>query len=535
MAETKEERRARIEKEVADRSAARKEAYFKKQTESKAAAAAKAPDLPAPDAYKYDYVWRQDVGAATGQINLVKTINPYYNAATNEITDPATGETKKADQSMWSGPTSFRGDVTTSAASVSDTGVKLDVKDPVSGLTPAQIQAKQFAEELAKALGAKIDPATGLIDPKTMTNPQGINTFSGVKTDSKVDVIEVRRVKNPDGTTTVFYSDGSTKIIPAIVVTGNGNNVTGDGNSNTISGPSTNIDVLKAMLRGLGYNASIIDSSASFLLALLKDGLDYDNAVEVFLNTKEYTTKDGKKLESPFYAEYAYLNEGLVRSKTAAELYNFVEGAKEVASTFNLNQKFISKDYLKKYVKNNVSVADLSQRANLAKLKAVNADPAYIDSLKRYGYITNASDLTDFFLDPEIGQDTLNQRRASAAFGAEAIKRAKQGITFSTQTFDKIVSGLMGQGYTAEGVEVKAAQGLGNVAESLMPTTKLSGIYERLPKEDAAKIQEELLAEEFQGLASERRARLKELETRAYQGAAGTTSSSLKKRTAGII
>jgi hypothetical protein len=534
MAETKEERRARIEKEVAARSAARKEAYFETQTESKAAAAAKAPDLPAPDAYKYDYVWRQDVGAATGQINLVKTINPYYNAATNEITDPATGETKKATQSMWSGPTSFRGDVTTSAASVSDTGVKLDVKDPISGLTPAQIQAKKFAEELAKALGAKIDPATGLIDPKTMTNPQGINTFSGVKANSKVDVIEIRRVKNPDGTTTVFYSDGSTKIIPATVVIGNGNG-NGDGSGSTLSGPSTNVDVLKAMLRGLGFNSTIIDASSSFLLALLKDGLDYDNAVEVFLNTKEYTTKDGKKLESPFYAEYAYLNEGLVRPKTAAELYNFVEGAKEVASTFNLNQKFISKDYLKKYVKNNVSAADLSQRANLAKLKAVNADPAYIDSLKRYGYITNASDLTDFFLDPEVGQDTLNQRRASAAFGAEAIKRAKQGITFSTQTFDKIVSVLMGQGYTAEGVEIKAAQGLGNVAEVLMPTTKLSGIYERLPKEDVAQIEQELLTEEFQGLASERRARLKELETRAYQGAAGTTSSSLKNRTAGII
>ena len=36
--ETKEERRARIEKEVADRSAARKETYFEAQAKSKAEA-----------------------------------------------------------------------------------------------------------------------------------------------------------------------------------------------------------------------------------------------------------------------------------------------------------------------------------------------------------------------------------------------------------------------------------------------------------------------------------------------------------------
>ena len=112
MAETKEERRARIEKEVAERSAARREAYFEKQAESKAAAAAKTPPLPEPDAFVYNYAWKQDVGAPTGEIKLVKSPNPYYDPATNTVTDPATGETKPATQSMWSGTTVFRGDGT---------------------------------------------------------------------------------------------------------------------------------------------------------------------------------------------------------------------------------------------------------------------------------------------------------------------------------------------------------------------------------------------------------------------------------------
>lgn len=313
------------------------------------------------------------------------------------------------------------------------------------------------------------------------------------------------------------------------------NATSGDGDTIT-----TNVDILKSMLRGLGFNSSIIDSSTSFLMALLKDGLEYDNAIAVFLNSKDYTFKDGKKLESPFYTEYGYLNEGLVRRKSAAELYNAVEGYKEVASTYNLNQKFLSKDYLKNYIKNNVSVANLAERANLARLKSVNADPAYTESLRKFGYITTATDLTDFFLDPTIGQETMNQRRSEAAFGAEAIKRAQQGVEFSTDRFNKIVSGLLGLGMSAEGVEVRAAQGFQNISESLLPTGKLSGIYERLPQADQkdlmSQIQSELEKEEFTGLASERRKRLRELETRSFQAQAGTAGSlSLRRSATGAI
>jgi hypothetical protein len=132
--ETKEERRARIEKEVAAESAARKQAYFETQAKSKAGAEALAPDLPAADAYRYSYAWRQDPGAPTGALKLIKNPNPYYDASSNTIVDPATGERTPAVQSMWSGPTTFRAD-----GAVVTTGS--DVRDPVTGLTPAQKEA----------------------------------------------------------------------------------------------------------------------------------------------------------------------------------------------------------------------------------------------------------------------------------------------------------------------------------------------------------------------------------------------------------
>ena len=105
--ETKEERRLRIQKEVADASAARREEYFKAQEESKAKAAAAAAPLPQPDAYVYDYAWRQGVGTPEGELKLIKSPNPYYDASTNEIVDPATGARRPATQSMYTGaPTS---------------------------------------------------------------------------------------------------------------------------------------------------------------------------------------------------------------------------------------------------------------------------------------------------------------------------------------------------------------------------------------------------------------------------------------------
>ena len=140
--------------------------------------------------------------------------------------------------------------------------------------------------------------------------------------------------------------------------------------TDTNGAPTNNIDVLKATLRSLGFTSAILDSSTSFLNSLIKEGLDYDNAVEIFLNTKEYTLKNGTKISSPFYTEYGYLNEGLVTPKTASELFNFVEGTKGVVDKYKLSSKYLSSDNLKLYVKNGVTVTNLAERAAMSELRA---------------------------------------------------------------------------------------------------------------------------------------------------------------------
>jgi hypothetical protein len=377
-----------------------------------------------------------------------------------------------------------------------------------TGKTQAQLDAEAGALAVAASTGGTIDPKTGKIIPPA----------------------------NNSGTGGAGGAGGAGGV--------GGGGVSG-GSATSTDTPTTNIDVLKATLRGLGFTSAILDSSTSFLNSLLKEGLDYDNAVEIFLNTKEYTLKNGTKISSPFYTEYGYLNEGLVTPKTANELFNFVEGAKGVIDKYKLSSKYLSSDNLKLYVKNGVTVTDLSQRAAMAELRALEADPFQTDALIKQGFIGSAADLKDFFLDPKIGQEQLELNKQTGVFTAEALRRAKSGvITDATQLakFKQLTATLAAKGYSEGQIANYAAEGFQNIAQDINPLTSLTQIYEKAGGTVASNaalasnIQSDLLAQEFQGMPSERRKRLSEQNIRAFQGSAGTGSTSLRTAgTSGLI
>lgn len=305
---------------------------------------------------------------------------------------------------------------------------------------------------------------------------------------------------------------------------------------------SSSTDILKAILKGMGFNSKIIDASTTFLESLLTDGLDYDNAVSVFLNAKEYTTKNGNKMESPFYTEYGYLNEGLVNPKTAAELYNAVEGYKGIVDKYSLNKKFIASESLKAYVKNNVTVADLDERANTARLKAISADTGQVNALIKLGYISAPDQLTDFYLNPNIGKETLEQNRITGAFTAEAIRRANAGIEVDKERFTRYGAMLTEKGLTESQAGQVAGQAFETISQQLQPLTAYSQMYEKTGGTQetnaqlAGTIQQELESEQLLGMASQRRKRLSEQATLAFQAKPGLASTALNTRgTSGLL
>jgi hypothetical protein len=301
---------------------------------------------------------------------------------------------------------------------------------------------------------------------------------------------------------------------------------------------TTNIAVLKSLLKGQGFSSTLIDASATYLQKLLvEENLDYDNAVEVFLNSKEYSFSDGKTMVSPFYTEYGYLNEGLTNPKSARELYGAVEGYKGVVDTYKMSTKFLSTDSLKGYIKNNVTVADLAERANMSAMRSIETDPFQVEALRRQGFIGTSANLIDFYMDEKIGKEQLEINRQTGVFTAEALRRERAGVVTSQAQlagFKQLTATLAAKGYSEAQISQLAATGFENISQTLDPLAKYAGIYEKaggtVESNAAVKesLQSSLLSEEFVGTESQRRKRLEEQNQRAFQGQSGTTTTSLR-------
>lgn len=324
----------------------------------------------------------------------------------------------------------------------------------------------------------------------------------------------------------LVYSDGTTGFEPNPAYGQEEEDVKG----------TTNVQVLKAILLAKGLPSDLVDDSVSFLQTLLKDGIDAESAISIYLNNKDFTTKGGTTVKSPFYTKYGFYNDALTEKYDASTLFNTVEGYKNVVNKYGVNPKFASTDYIQKYLKNKRSVADLDTYANTARLKAISADPNYVNSLRAIGAINAEQDLTDFYMDPNVGTETMKQNINTAAFTTEAVRRANMLAPLDVTRAKQYAAQLTAQGLTEGQVSALASQGYETIAGTLEPLTKYSGIYEGAAAKPAKSIQEELEEEQFRGLESERRKRLAEQATRSFQGQSGLTSQSLSMgSTSGII
>jgi hypothetical protein len=312
-----------------------------------------------------------------------------------------------------------------------------------------------------------------------------------------------------------------------VVFQGSGPTRTAAASSTTVppaTVPTKSTDLIKAKLKGLNFPDSIIDSSINFVQAAMDDGIELANAVDLLYNNKEYTTKNGAKIASPFYAEFTSLKENYKGdprfTPSPKELMEFSLGVKSLVSRYGRSSKFAERASLEQYVANGVRITDLDNRFATAALKTVEADPNEVKTLMALGYIKNAEDLADFYLDPKIGQEQFEINAKTAAFGKQALKRAGSGITFDAARIKQLAANT---GNVAD-AEATAAQGYEAISQTLQPLTKLEQIYG--VGINQAAIQTQLEEEQFKGTASELRKRRKEQEELAFQRRSGTISAS---------
>ena len=303
-------------------------------------------------------------------------------------------------------------------------------------------------------------------------------------------------------------------------------------------------ELLRASLADIGIPASMIDSSITFVQALIDDGMSEADAVQIYYNNKNFTTKKGSTVESPFYREFTSLGEGVLnqatgRPYTPKELMATSLGIKDLVKSYGVSDAFASQDSLKKYIANNVSVKALDERFMMAKIKTTEADPNYVAALKKLGYISGAQDLTSFYADNNIGQAQLETNRKTAAFATEALKRAGSGIQFDAAQLKQLAANQIASGASETDIQSTASRGFENIAQQLGQTVNLSQMFEQGNAGTAGTIQSELQAQEFQGTESQRQKKLKELATRSMQASSGTYTGRIaaysNASTAGLV
>lgn len=303
------------------------------------------------------------------------------------------------------------------------------------------------------------------------------------------------------------------------------------GGGGNAPGPTTARALLEAALRAEGIPDDLIQPSVAFLEALDNDDIDdLADMTSIYFNNKNFTTKKGVTLESPFYKRYTSLGEGLVnpatgRPYTGKEMFAWRTGIEQKVDQYSLSPLFKSDDTLKKLAKSGRSVQSFAELAETAILAEKEADPYKVAALRKMGYVGANGGLRDFYLNPEIGTQQLEENRRSGAIATEALRYAEKGILFDEARIKQI--GAAYGNVTEAAAQSKASALYQTVGESLQPMTALAGIYERPTQttgQMAPSIQKELEDETLYAMPSERRKRLAGLNIAEFQRTSGTVA-----------
>jgi hypothetical protein len=184
-------------------------------------------------------------------------------------------------------------------------------------------------------------------------------------------------------------------------------------------------------------------------------------------------------------------------------------------------QRFVNRTQFATFIGNDISNTEVGRRVKTAVERLQMGDPAILRQLRSYYAITD-SDIVSYFLNPKEVLPELEAKVTTAEIGATAGQ-------YGLDTGLARASDLERYGVDLE----RARRGYSNIAQVLPRATTLSDIYKQAGIDYTQTTAEE---EEFKGLASAKRAREKlvGLETAAFSGASGAARGvSLSKQLGG--
>lgn len=260
------------------------------------------------------------------------------------------------------------------------------------------------------------------------------------------------------------------------------------------------------------FNKYGLGSLAAKIRDLAVDGASEATITIGLQETEEYKTR--------FAANTDRLNKGL-KVLTPGEYLNLEDGYRQVLRSYGLKQ-FDTDAYVKQFIANDVSAAELSDRVVTAVQRVQNADPAISQTLRDY-YGIGAADMVAYVLDPNQQLQKIQRQVSAAEVGTAARRQGLEaGVAVSEQ--------LAAQGIS----EAEAQKGYATIANILPTAEKLSKIYGGTMQKYG---QTEGEQEVFNSLASAQRARekLTAREIAQFQGSSGTMKTSLSTATKGQL
>lgn len=174
------------------------------------------------------------------------------------------------------------------------------------------------------------------------------------------------------------------------------------------------------------------------------------------------------------------------------------------------------------WIGNNVSATEISERVGDATDAALNTDPHYLEALGQMGL--NTGDLTAAMLDQGRSLPLLRKTLGTAKLGAASLGA---GLGFNQDSAGKYYSLLADANGNVDAQS--AAQAYGQVAAALPRANSLSKVYGE--QVDQGTLEEEYLGKST--LASQKRARLANLEMAQYKGTGGTGDKALNQKSRG--
>ena len=494
MAETKEERRLRIQKEVADRTAAREKAYFEAQAKSKAEAESKLAPLPKPDVYVYDYAWRQGVGTPEGEYRLTKTPNPLYDASTNEVVDPVTGVRTKVVMSTYSG----------------------SAKTGATGSSDSLYDAKRASGYGMDTAGNQYRGAGNAADPLTINGNLFTGTWQGKTYQNGILVSTpiVSGSTNTGSTTKTTYTAPDGKIFTDLGAY-NAYIAQVAADAKRKAGQSA-YDLLFSEFDRYGLGALIEP-----LKGFIQEGL---SQAEFTLRLRE--TDAYKKR---FAANAQRIKAGL-RALSEAEYITLEDQYQNVMRNYGLPASYYTRGDMgvqtgfEKFIAGDVSAAELEDRIQTAQNRVINAAPEVSKALREFYPDISNGDILAYALDPDQALTNIKRKVGAAEIGAGALQA---GLATGLSRAEE----LQRFGVTGE----QARQGYQSIAEFLPSASKLGDIYRKsgMGPYNQAVAEQEVFGITGAADAASKRKKLAQLETAQFSGTTGAAGGALGRERAG--